>query len=159
MAQEYYPPVGFYFTVSFDGGDSGADARFKEVSGLKMEMGVEEIAEGGENRFKHRIPSRGKFANLVMKRGMLTSNTPITTWINDTISGGLAQQIQTKTIFVSLLGEDNQPLAKWTFVNAWPVKWDISSLDSMKNEYVVESLEFAYSYFTSALTGNNPNQN
>ncbi len=45
MAQEY-PPVAFYFKLSFTGISGAVEASFKEVSGISMEMGTEEISEG-----------------------------------------------------------------------------------------------------------------
>ena len=63
----YYPPVGFYFKV--DIGVSGAyrtDSEFQSVSGLSVDIETEEFAEGGENRFKHKLPVKTKF---VMREG------------------------------------------------------------------------------------------
>ncbi len=55
----YYPPVGFHFRVEFESISSESDdTRFQEVSGLNAELGVEELVEGGENRFSHRFPGR-----------------------------------------------------------------------------------------------------
>ena len=64
----YYPPVGFHFRVDFGIAPQGdLDGRFQEVSGLASELGSEEVVEGGENRFSHRLPGRAKFGNLVLK--------------------------------------------------------------------------------------------
>ena len=61
----YTPPVGFYFRVEFPALAAGAsDNSFQEVSGLSMELGVEECQEGSENRFTHRFPDRPKQDNL-----------------------------------------------------------------------------------------------
>jgi phage tail-like protein len=143
-----YPPVAFYFRLSFDGDASNADASFKEVSGITMEMGTEEITEGGNNNYKHRVPTSVKFSNLVLKRGLVPKDSAVIQWCIDTLSGGLSSAIVTKTILVSLLDENANPLNSWSFANAWPVKWSASDLNSMNNELVIESLEFSYSYFT-----------
>lgn len=145
--ENVYPPVAFYFKLSFGQGSSKVDAAFKEVSGLTIEMDTEEITEGGNNNYKHRVPTSVKFSNLVLKRGMVPKNSPIVAWCNDTLGGGLASYIKTKTITVSLLDENAKPLKTWNFANAWPVKWSSSDLNSMNNELVVETLEFSYSYF------------
>ena len=56
---EYTPPVGFHFKVEFSGiGTSQHDHQFQSVSGLSIDLETEEIAEGGENGFKHTIPVR-----------------------------------------------------------------------------------------------------
>ena len=57
----YYPPVSFHFKVEVLGlSPISNDVRFTEVSGLSVEMGTEEVPEGGENRFiqKYRSEER-----------------------------------------------------------------------------------------------------
>ena len=48
-----------------------------------------------------------------------------------------------------LLDADAKPLMKWSFKQAWPVKWSASDFNAQANQIVVESLEFAYTYFTT----------
>jgi len=144
MSDEY-PPVAFYFTLSFEG-ESG-ESSFKEVSGISMEMDTEEIAEGG-NSYKHRVPTSVKFSNLVLKRGLVPKDSAIVQWCSDTLESGLSTGITTKSITVSLLDEEANPLSTWNFQNAWPVKWSVSDFHSMNNEIAIETLEFSYSAFT-----------
>ena len=141
----YYPPVAFHFKVEI-GLDNlhENDVRFQEVSGLNSELGVEQVAEGGENRFEHRLPARGKFGNLVLKRGLLTESGVIS-WIRDAIENF---EFKPADVLVSLMDEEHNPLASWSFVAAWPVKWSLGAFDAKKNEVVVETLELAYRYFT-----------
>ncbi len=142
-----YPPVAFYFQLSFSGVSGSVDAIFKEVSGLSMEMGVEEITEGDTNSFKHRVPTSAKFSNLVLKRGLVSKDSEIIFWCLKTLNGNLEDAIETKNIAITLLDENGNPLKSWSFANAWPVKWMTSNLNSINDELVIESLEFAYSYF------------
>jgi len=141
-----YPLPGFYFRLTFPLELGLADTSFKEVSGMSMEMGIEEIAEGGENRFKHRVPTGAKYQNLVLKRGVTSSISLLSLWCEATIGGGLSSTIITQTVILSLLDEDSFPIKNWSFINAWPVKWEFSPLDSMKNEILIESLELSYDY-------------
>lgn len=146
----YYPPVAFYFKLSFTGVSSAQDASFKEVSGISAEMNLEEISEGGENRYKHRLPTYVKYGDLELKRGLLVANSDLATWCFDTLGSGLNDAIQPKAITVTLLDADANPLMTWNFTNAYPIRWDISNLDSEDNKLVIESIKFAYSYFTKA---------
>ena len=73
----YYPPWGFYYNVEFGISKDKNDARFQSVSGLSVEYEMEEFREGGENRFTHKLPVRTKYADLVLKRGMLTDSDVI----------------------------------------------------------------------------------
>src|SRR5262245_60281327 len=68
----YYPPVGFHFRVDVLGlPPNEHDNRFTDVSGLSVELSGEEVAEGGENRFVQKYPTRAKYPELVLKRGLL----------------------------------------------------------------------------------------
>ncbi len=143
-----YPVAAFYFQLSFSGISGTMETSFKEVSGIVMEMATEEISEGGENRFKHRVPTGAKYQNLVLKRGMVSASSDLAQWCFDTIGGGLAGTITTRTIVINLLDTTGEPIKSWNFANAWPVKWDIASLNSMNNDILIESLEFVFSNFT-----------
>jgi phage tail-like protein len=144
----YYPAVGFYFSLSFSDDTSNSETSFKEVSGLTMEMETESIDEGGVNDYSHIVPKRRKHQNLVLKRGF-TADKNLTDWCESTLMGGLINAVEPKSITVKLLDENGQPHKTWSFYNAWPVKWEVSPFDSEKNEVVMESIEFAYSYFKS----------
>ncbi len=154
MNQAYYPPGKFFFSVSVlpngatTAGSANIDSSFQEVSGIEAEFGVEEVAEGGENRFVYRLPKQTKYPPLVLKRGVVTQNSPLGEWVAATIGATLAQPIVVQNLMVLLLGEGARPLISWTFYNAYPLKWKTSSLNSMENDVLTESLEFSYSYFT-----------
>ncbi|HEX7288870.1 MAG TPA: phage tail protein [Candidatus Angelobacter sp.] len=153
MTQDYYPPPAFYFTVTVIGSGAalalltGIDASFKEVSGIRAEFGTEEVTEGGENRFVHRLPQAAKYANLVMKRGVVTKDSFLAEWVGQTIGSTLSLPIIPQNLLVSLLNEDGFPAIAWAFVNAWPVRWEVDPLNSMNNDILVETLEFSYNYF------------
>lgn len=143
----YYPPVSFYFSLSITGVKGQTKASFKEVSGIPMKMVTKEIAEAGVNGFKHPVPSTAKFSNLVLKRGLVTKDSPLAKWCIATLTGGFENAIETKNIVVSLLNENGEPLKTWSFANAWPVKWSVSDFNSMNNELAIETLEFSFSYY------------
>ena len=142
----YYPPPGFHFTVVFIGiiGVTENDIRFQSVSGLNAEMGTEDLIEGGENRFVQKLPTRAKYPNLILKRGMLQGSALIK-WFKDATENHKFDPI---TINVALLNEMHVPLATWNFIGAYPVKWEISNLDATRSEVVVDTIEIAYKYFT-----------
>ncbi|WP_296382174.1 phage tail protein [Winogradskyella sp.] len=142
-----YPFVGFHFRLSFPLVSGHIDTSFKEVSGLSLEMEMEEIAEGGENRFKHRVPSGAKYQNLVLKRGITSFDSPLSVWCESTLTGDLSTAIVTQTVLLSLLNEDGLAVKNWSFVNTWPVKWEISPLNTADNEILIETLELTYDYF------------
>ena len=148
MALPYYPPGAFYFSVQVLGAQpNAADASFQEVSGLQAELTVEEVAEGGENRFTHRLPRTAKYSNLVLKRGVVLGSSFLADWAARTIGAKLTRPIDTRNLQVSLLNDAGDPVVVWTFTNAFPVKLDASPLDSMANKILIETLELSYNYF------------
>ena len=141
----YYPPVGFHFRVEFSSFPSSEDTRFQEVGGMAAELGVEELTEGGENRFSHRLPGRARYGNLILKRGLFTDSELIG-WCRDAIENF---DFTPDTVNVTLLNENHEPVAEtFSFVNAWPVKWSISDFKAQENGIVVETLELAYQYYS-----------
>ena len=140
----YYPPVGFHFKVEFSGVGSGdADSRFQEVSGLTAEIGTEELQVGGENRFTYRLPTRGRYSNLVLKRGML-KDSGLISWFTKAIEDF---EFSTSDVNVYLLNENHEIMTTWVFMQAYPVKWMISDFRAQDNSLVIETIELAYQYF------------
>ena len=141
----YSMPRSFHFKVEFSGiaGVKDNDSRFQDVSGLTSEVGVEEIKSGGENRFTHRLPTRAKYNNLVLKRGMLTDSGLIA-WFRDAVENF---SFSTGTVTVKLLDKDHEPVQTWSFIKAWPVKWNVADFKATENTVVIESIELAYQYF------------
>lgn len=139
----YYPPVGFHFKVEFISIGNDNDQRFQSVGGLNIEFDVENVKEGGENRFEHKLPGRTKYADLSLKRGMLTDSKVIA-WCRNALKN---REFRPATIKVSLLNEEHQPLLSWKVYNAWPRKWSVSDLNAGENTVVVETLDICYSYF------------
>jgi phage tail-like protein len=140
----YYPPVGFHFKVEVLGLlPKDLDMRFTEVSGLSVEMGTEEIAEGGENRFIQKYPVRAKYPELVLKRGLVL-NSAVVDWIRQCIEDF---SIQPKNIDIKLLNEEHQPLLTWHVINAYPTKWAASDLNASNNAVMIESMQLFYQYF------------
>lgn len=139
-----YPPVGFHFRVKFILDDTtNLDSRFQEVSGLTSEIGTEEINEGGENRFTHRVPTRAKFPNLILRRGLAVESRLIK-WFDDAVDRLV---IEPAVVLVSLLDEKHDPLVSWKIIGAYPVRWAISDFKAQENALVIETVELSYKYF------------
>ncbi len=141
---EYYPPVGFHFSVEFEGlGTDAKDHQFQSVSGLSVDIETEEIAEGGENRFKHKLPVKTKYPNLVLKRGLLIDSKVIN-WCKDAIENFEFKPVD---LIVKLLNEKHEPLQYWKIIHAYPIKWSVEDFNAQESKLVVESFELTYNYF------------
>lgn len=157
---KYYPPVGFHFDVrildAFDaasvvtgslGVTKDVDGSFQEVSGISVEVPVDDFYEGGENRFTYKLPKPIKYSPLQLKRGLVSSLSALGEWCQETFELGFDQPITTKEVLVSLLNEDGLPLMAWVFIGAFPTKWNVSNFNAMNNEIVIETLELSYRRF------------
>ncbi|MEX1827346.1 phage tail protein [Luteibacter sp. CQ10] len=139
-------PAAFQFTVSIGSGSGGVDTSFQEVSGLELSMDVDELREGGENRFMHQLPTGVKQTRLTLKRGVASTDSPLVGWCKSTLEGGLSVAITLAPVTVRLLDAMANPLRTWSFANAYPVRWEIDSFNSTKNEVALETIELAYQY-------------
>jgi phage tail-like protein len=141
MALFNYPPPAFCFSVSFGGDDR--ETSFQEVSGLKAEFVTEDVVEGGQNRFVHRLPVRTRYSNLVLKRGVVVFGSRLANWLSGCFDGGLAQPVARQDVIVLLLNGKGDPLIKWWVHGAWPVTWEHSPLQSSENEVLAETIELS----------------
>lgn len=138
-------PVSFHFKVEFEDAGDDQDVRFQEVTGLSGEVTTEEFKEGGLNEYVHRLPTGAKYGNLVLKRGFVTDvDSGLAKWCRQGIEDFT---FKPKELTVTLLNEEHEPLAVWSFVGAWPVKWSVSDLKAQDNTLAIESLEISYRRF------------
>lgn len=140
----YYPPWGFYYTVTFDGSTEPNESRFQTVSGLTVEYDTEEYKEGGENRFTHKLPVRTKYSDLVLKRGMLTGSEVIA-WFLDAFR---TRTFRPRGATVILMNEKSRPLRTWKVAHTVPRKWSVSDLNANESSLVIETMELTYQYFS-----------
>lgn len=142
-----YPAVGFHFLVNFMGIPGFLfDTKFMEVTGLSAELEHEPLIEAGNNRFTHKLPTRTKFGNLVLKRGVPALGlSPLVAWATAAIYFMEFFPIEVQVI---LLNENHIPLKAWNFTKAYPVKIDYSGLNARENQIVIETLELAYQFAT-----------
>lgn len=147
--------TGFYdhsattatFLVEVDGEEVG---RFTEVQGLELSVEVEEIQEGGENFFVHKLPGRFSWPNLVLKRGITESNN-LLAWMDKTTSGGFessGNKLERSTLAITLVSATGARLRSWNFEGAFAVKWSGPSFAASSDELASEELEIAHHGFS-----------
>jgi phage tail-like protein len=136
------------FLVEVDGVELG---RFLEVSGLQIDVEVEQYTEGGENGFVHKLPGRMTWPNLVLKRG-ITKEDVFMSWLQDSVGDGMAERkgkSKRTTAAVTLLGPDGTRLRAWNVSDAMPVRWTGPSFSVDAATAAVEELEIAHHGFRS----------
>ncbi|GAB2681737.1 phage tail protein [Thalassiella azotivora] len=149
------PPFTGHFTFQVDHVDLG---RFMEVSGLSVQMDVEEVVEGGVNGYVHRLPGRLKWPNLVLKRGVTNSDELFAwfyrTWQDashsqapDTTSSALVKKATPANASIVLRDPTGKESRRWTVEGAYPVKWSGPKLAASSNELALEELEICHRGF------------
>jgi phage tail-like protein len=113
--------------------------RFRECTGLAAEIECKDYNEGGVNDRVHKLPTRMKYPNLVLKRGV-TNEDALLKWLWAT------QQRKTKlqNITVTLKGPDGKKVRSWTFNEAFPIKWTGPNLNAASNQIATETLEIVH---------------
>jgi phage tail-like protein len=134
------------FVFEVDGVEIG---RFREVSGLKVEVEVEEYAEGGEHGFVHKLPGRLKWPNLVLKRGV-TNDDNLLGWLHESAGDGMVKRkgkANRSTAAVTLMGANATRLRTWSLIDAMPVSWSGPTFAATSSDLPEEELEIAHHGF------------
>lgn len=140
------PPFVGFFKLEVGGTDIG---RFTEVSGLAVTLDVEELAEGGQNHYTHKLLGRMKWPNLVFKRG-LTDTDALFEWLMECSGEGLTgkgNKIKPRDGKVSVLNAKGKDQRVWVVTGAQPVKWTGPRLAASSKDLAVEELEVCHRGF------------
>jgi phage tail-like protein len=120
--------------------DGITEGIFQSVDGLNSETEIIEHRHTGPkgNLIINKIPGALKWGNITLKRGITDDKK-----IED---GQIEANRKNGTI--TLYAPDLSPVAKYSFVKAWPTKWNASTLDSTQNAMAIETLELAHEGLT-----------
>jgi phage tail-like protein len=136
MPPQYPLPV-FHFTVEWGGTRVG----FTEVTGLTQENQAIEYRDGSFPEYSAiKMPGLRKFANVVLKRGVMKGDNEFVAWLN-TVK---LNKVERRDLVVSLLNEEHQPVMVWKVHNAFPVKVEGPQLKASGNEVAIETIEIAH---------------
>lgn len=130
------------FLVELPGANLGT---FREISGIGVEVETMDYFEGGNNERVHRLPTRLKFQNIVLKRGV-THHAALLEWFNKTRASGV--QKNWGVVKVTLMGPGGETVRVWSFADAYPVKWTGPSLNATSSQVASETLEIAHAGMT-----------
>lgn len=142
------PPFAGKFVFTIDGLTIGT---FTEISGLSVQIEVEELAEGGQNQYTHKLPGRMKWPNLVLKRGV-TNTDNLFAWFAKSSGDGFAgngNKIDRRNGAVTLVDSTGKSVRTWKFTQAYPVKWSGPKLAASSRDLAVEELEVCHYGFST----------
>jgi phage tail-like protein len=129
------PVAELRFKVELPGLSIG---RFRECTGIAVEIETKDYMEGGSNDFVHKLPTRVKYPNVVLKRGV-THEDALLKWFWDTRT-----TVQRRDMTITLLGPGAKTVRTWAFLNAYPVKWTGPNLNASSNQIATETLEVVH---------------
>ena len=134
------PYLNASFRLQIDGVPFGD---FAECTGLGGEAGVEEYAEGGENRFAHKFPSRLSYPNLVLKRGADVSEH-LWQWFERWHETGRVEPRDGLIQLMATVDGALEPVRGWAFKRGWPAKMAGPDLNAMSPGVALESVEIVH---------------
>jgi phage tail-like protein len=143
LGQRSDPYLSFNFLVEIEGMLVGG---FTEVTGLQVEVEVEDYREGGLNTYIHKLAGPARYpSNLVFKHG-LTDATVLWDWHQEVVQGN----IRRKNGSIVLLDSAGEEKWRWNFAEAYPVRWSGPDLRASTAEVTVETLELVHRGLTKA---------
>lgn len=142
------PTTSSRFLFEVDGVEIGV---FREVTGLRLNVDVEEVREGGENGFVHKLPGRMSWPHLIFRRGV-TDSDALFDWVRKSSGEGFASnsnKLTRATGAVTVVDSQGTRLRSWDLVGVWPVRWSGPDFNALRDDPLEEELEVAHHGFTA----------
>lgn len=130
-----------HFMVVIDGVNY---ATFSECVLPDLQLETEDIKEGGQNEYVHKLPVRVTVGSVKLKHGM-TQASELLTWYLQIMRGDVENA--TRQMSIVLRDAAGTPIATWGFRDAFPVKWTGPALKAGESAIAIEELEFAHRGF------------
>ncbi len=135
LAERHDPYMSFHFLLEIENLIKGG---FTKMSGLQVETEIEDFREGGENDFIHTLPTATKYQNVILERGVI--DHALWDWHRKVRNGN----IERKTVWVVILDQQGNEAVRWSFKQAWPIRWQGPELKADSNTVAVESIELVH---------------
>ncbi len=140
---EFEPLSAFRFLVEMQGVTVGA---FTQFSGIRMSVKTIEARPGDDWRgVQEYIPVLTSFEPVTLTRGVIGDNAFVN-WLSSaaaSVHSGPSGVALRRTIDVVALDESGDRAVTWTLVDAMPIRYELSPMDSSRSEVLTESVTFA----------------
>lgn len=127
------PLKNFRFRVEIADIEAGG---FSEVSGLEITTDAIDYRNGNEVSNLRKLPGMTRYGNVTLKRG-LSDSMALYDWHREVVDG----ELQRRTVVVILLDEKRQDRARFEIIEAWPCRYEASTLDGEGNAVAIETVE------------------
>lgn len=134
------PLRNFRFRVEIDNVNR---AGFSEVTIGEATTTAIDYREGTDPPHVRKLSGLTKYGNLILKHGLAVGPNALELyqWHRAIAAGQLAQN--RRRVVVVVQDEAAQDQARFVVTDAWPVKYEASSLGARANEVIIETLELA----------------
>ena len=112
---------------------------FSECSGLEMSLDVEEYDEGGRNGHTLKFPTRVKWSNITLKKGV-GAGTDLWDWHYGFVEG----RGKRRDGIVVLQNDLHIPNNIWYFRRGLPVKYTGPTMNAAQTSVAIESIEITH---------------
>lgn len=132
-------PTSATFIVEVDGKMLG---EFREVNGLSAEIEVQEVREGGQNDWVHKLPGRIKYSDVTLKRGMTLDNG-MYNWLSEWTGVNyerFGMLVRRQTVAITLKSSSGSRLRTWVLTDAFPTKWTGPQLSIENDSFLYEEI-------------------
>jgi phage tail-like protein len=137
LAARQDPYAAFNFQIEIEGLVVGG---FAEVSGLQLEVEIEDYREGGLNDYLHKLAGPARYPqNLTLRRG-LTDADALWSWQYDVALGLIIRRNAT----IYLLDASGAQAMSWDVIAAYPVRWSGPDLRAGSSEVAFESVDLVH---------------
>lgn len=133
--EQFIPGLFFELKLDVKGRSIGY---FTEVSGLTAEIETLTYNEGGRNEYVHRLPTRMKHPNLVLKRGVTTLKE-LEKWFSESHAGP-----ERTSVTLTMYDQALERIRTWSFQNAYPVKWTGPAFNASQSTVATEAIEIVH---------------
>lgn len=131
-------PGSYRFKVEID---NLIVAEFSEVSGVQIETEVEEYREGGLNEYVHKFVKGTRHAPIVLKSGI--SSDELWNWYREVREGKIVR----RNGAIILYDKGKRIYRRWTFYDAYPIKWIGPEFNANASEVAIQQIELAHNGF------------
>ncbi|WP_037362636.1 phage tail protein [Nakamurella lactea] len=145
-------PLSSRFVFEVDGVEIGV---FTAVQGLSVHSRTEDLHEGGQNGYTHKLPGPLEWPNIVFTHG-LTQSDALFDWMNRTAGEGFAaagNKLTRSTGAITAISNDGVRSRSWSLDGVFPVRWKGPDFDGTEESFLTEELEVTHHGFRASNVG------
>jgi phage tail-like protein len=139
LSPEVHPTFRFIVAI-----DAVPFSVFTQVVLPTLTMQTEDVKEGGLNTYIHKLPGRVDVSTVKLKSGVAHIDLMLS-WYMMVYYGQIA--MAKRTAIITMIDSLMIPIMRWTFNDAYPIKWTGPTLDAGAATAAVEEIELAHSGF------------